>query len=160
MDGILSKLKNLDAYPKVNEDFFQRTLSGGIITIGSSILMICLFISEFSERSSMLRLITCSMQLLFKSSIKTPPPSPALTYLITCRLVHDNYDHERAVCGHNKRGAASNTRAAAPMLCIASDTPNPSLKGSCAGQHDVWEVCMRSSTSPSLQCRVSGSAWT
>ena len=50
MDGILSTLKNLDAYPKVNEDFFKRTMSGGIITIGSSILMLCLFISEFSER--------------------------------------------------------------------------------------------------------------
>ena len=48
MDGVLSRLKNLDAYPKVNEDFFQRTLSGGIITIASSILMLCLFISEFS----------------------------------------------------------------------------------------------------------------
>lgn len=48
MEGFLSKLKNLDAYPKVNEDFFQRTLSGGIITIGSSIMMLCLFLSELS----------------------------------------------------------------------------------------------------------------
>ncbi len=48
MEGIVSKLKNLDAYPKVNEDFFQRTLSGGIITIGSSIIMLCLFLSELS----------------------------------------------------------------------------------------------------------------
>ena len=49
MEGFVSKLKNLDAYPKVNEDFFQRTLSGGIITIGSSIIMLCLFLSELSE---------------------------------------------------------------------------------------------------------------
>lgn len=48
MDGVLSKLKNLDAYPKVNEDFFTRTFSGGVITVVSSLVMLCLFISEFS----------------------------------------------------------------------------------------------------------------
>ncbi|KAJ6730374.1 ENDOPLASMIC RETICULUM VESICLE TRANSPORTER PROTEIN [Salix viminalis] len=30
MDGLMSKLRKLDAYPKVNEDFYSRTLSGGI----------------------------------------------------------------------------------------------------------------------------------
>ena len=47
----LGSLKKLDAYPsnKVNEDFFQRSISGGIITIVSSILMLCLFISELGE---------------------------------------------------------------------------------------------------------------
>ncbi|KAG9459207.1 hypothetical protein H6P81_003715 [Aristolochia fimbriata] len=44
---ILNKLRNLDAYPKVNEDFYSRTLSGGVITLVSSIVMIFLFISEF-----------------------------------------------------------------------------------------------------------------
>ncbi|KAK9808956.1 hypothetical protein WJX72_006989 [[Myrmecia] bisecta] len=48
MDGLLSKIKNLDAYPKVNEDFFQRTLSGGIITIGSSLIMLALFVLELN----------------------------------------------------------------------------------------------------------------
>ena len=48
MDGFLNKLKSLDAYPKVNEDFFQRTLSGGVITIASSLIMIALFLSELS----------------------------------------------------------------------------------------------------------------
>ncbi|XP_028549741.1 endoplasmic reticulum-Golgi intermediate compartment protein 3-like [Dendrobium catenatum] len=43
---ILNKLKNLDAYPKVNEDFYNRTLSGGLITIVSSIAILLLFISE------------------------------------------------------------------------------------------------------------------
>ncbi|XP_008804334.2 endoplasmic reticulum-Golgi intermediate compartment protein 3-like isoform X1 [Phoenix dactylifera] len=43
---ILNKLKNLDAYPKINEDFYSRTLSGGLITIISSIIMLLLFISE------------------------------------------------------------------------------------------------------------------
>ena len=48
MDDLFQRLKKLDAYPKVNEDFFQRTLSGGIITIISSLFMLGLFISEFS----------------------------------------------------------------------------------------------------------------
>ncbi|XP_072996891.1 uncharacterized protein [Typha latifolia] len=43
---ILSKLRNLDAYPKVNEDFYSRTLSGGLITIVSSIAILLLFLSE------------------------------------------------------------------------------------------------------------------
>ncbi|XP_077248940.1 uncharacterized protein LOC143888417 isoform X3 [Tasmannia lanceolata] len=45
---IVNKLRNLDAYPKVNEDFYSRTLSGGVITIVSSIVMIFLFLSELS----------------------------------------------------------------------------------------------------------------
>ncbi|KAJ4972320.1 hypothetical protein NE237_005419 [Protea cynaroides] len=43
---ILSKLRNLDAYPKINEDFYSRTLSGGVITLVSSIVMLILFLSE------------------------------------------------------------------------------------------------------------------
>lgn len=46
---ILGKLRNLDAYPKVNEDFYSRTLSGGLITILSSIAILFLFLSEISE---------------------------------------------------------------------------------------------------------------
>uniref|UniRef100_A0A7N0TW20 Endoplasmic reticulum-Golgi intermediate compartment protein 3 n=1 Tax=Kalanchoe fedtschenkoi TaxID=63787 RepID=A0A7N0TW20_KALFE len=46
--AIFNKLRNLDAYPKVNEDFYSRTFSGGIITIVSSVIMILLFISELS----------------------------------------------------------------------------------------------------------------
>ncbi|XP_066380960.1 uncharacterized protein [Miscanthus floridulus] len=41
-----SKLRNLDAYPKVNEDFYSRTLSGGLITILSSLAILLLFFSE------------------------------------------------------------------------------------------------------------------
>ncbi|CAN6555384.1 unnamed protein product [Malus baccata var. baccata] len=44
--GILEKLRSLDAYPKINDDFFSRTLSGGIITLASSLLMFFLFVSE------------------------------------------------------------------------------------------------------------------
>ncbi|KAJ3668998.1 hypothetical protein LUZ60_010948 [Juncus effusus] len=43
---LLNKLKNLDAYPKINEDFYSRTLSGGIITAVSAFVMLLLFISE------------------------------------------------------------------------------------------------------------------
>ncbi|KAL9315770.1 hypothetical protein ACSQ67_016771 [Phaseolus vulgaris] len=46
MEGIMSKLRNLDAYPKINEDFYSRTLSGGVITLASSIIMLLLFFSE------------------------------------------------------------------------------------------------------------------
>lgn len=46
MNNLFGKLRNLDAYPKINEDFYSRTLSGGLITIVSSIVMFLLFISE------------------------------------------------------------------------------------------------------------------
>lgn len=41
-----SALSNLDAFPKVNEDFFKKTMSGGVITILASLLMGLLFFSE------------------------------------------------------------------------------------------------------------------
>ncbi|KAJ7968181.1 endoplasmic reticulum-Golgi intermediate compartment protein 3-like [Quillaja saponaria] len=47
MDKYLQKLKNLDAYPKINEDFYSRTLSGGVITLVSAVVMLFLFFSEF-----------------------------------------------------------------------------------------------------------------
>ncbi|CAA7392996.1 unnamed protein product [Spirodela intermedia] len=43
---IVNKLRKLDAYPKINEDFYSRTLSGGVITLVSSVVIIFLFISE------------------------------------------------------------------------------------------------------------------
>lgn len=46
MDAVLGKIRSLDAYPKINEDFYSRTLSGGLITIVSSFVMVLLFISE------------------------------------------------------------------------------------------------------------------
>ncbi|KAK9154462.1 hypothetical protein Sjap_001942 [Stephania japonica] len=45
---ILNKLRSLDAYPKINEDFYSRTLSGGLITICSSLAILFLFFSELS----------------------------------------------------------------------------------------------------------------
>ncbi|KAL5994883.1 hypothetical protein ACLOJK_024940 [Asimina triloba] len=59
---ILNKLRNLDAYPKINEDFYSRTLSGGLITIISSIVMLLLFISEFTiEEVSLQDLNPCEL---------------------------------------------------------------------------------------------------
>ncbi|XP_038994456.1 endoplasmic reticulum-Golgi intermediate compartment protein 3-like [Hibiscus syriacus] len=46
MAGIMNKLKKLDAYPKISGDFYNRTLSGGIITLVSSVVMLLLFFSE------------------------------------------------------------------------------------------------------------------
>ncbi|XP_074280154.1 uncharacterized protein LOC141605337 [Silene latifolia] len=46
MEGLFNKIKNLDAYPKINEDFYSRTLSGGLITLVSSLVMFLLFFSE------------------------------------------------------------------------------------------------------------------
>ncbi|KAF3597948.1 hypothetical protein DY000_02023723 [Brassica cretica] len=42
----MNRLRNLDAYPKINEDFYKRTLSGGVITFFSSVVMLILFFSE------------------------------------------------------------------------------------------------------------------
>ncbi|KAK4741195.1 hypothetical protein SAY87_024783 [Trapa incisa] len=46
MEKVFSKLRTLDAYPKINEDFYSRTLSGGVITLVSSIFILFLFFSE------------------------------------------------------------------------------------------------------------------
>ncbi|KAG9158442.1 hypothetical protein Leryth_013175 [Lithospermum erythrorhizon] len=46
MERVLNRVRNLDAYPKINEDFFSRTLSGGVITLTSSLVMLLLFFSE------------------------------------------------------------------------------------------------------------------
>ncbi|GLT93829.1 hypothetical protein SLE2022_116030 [Rubroshorea leprosula] len=46
MAALMHKLRTLDAYPKINEDFYRRTTSGGVITLASSIVMFLLFFSE------------------------------------------------------------------------------------------------------------------
>ena len=45
----MDKLKKLDLFPKVNDDFYQRTSSGGVITIGASLIMAALFFSELGK---------------------------------------------------------------------------------------------------------------
>lgn len=49
MVGVMNRLRNLDAYPKINEDFYRRTLSGGVITLVSSFVMLILFFSELRK---------------------------------------------------------------------------------------------------------------
>ncbi|RRT58471.1 hypothetical protein BHE74_00052866 [Ensete ventricosum] len=61
MEGVFAKLRNLDAYPKINEDFYSRTLSGGIITIVSSIVMFLLFVSELLQFDVTFPALSCSM---------------------------------------------------------------------------------------------------
>ena len=39
-------LQRFDAFPKVNEDFFQRTLSGGVITVVATVVVAVLFVSQ------------------------------------------------------------------------------------------------------------------
>ena len=58
MDKVFSKLRNLDAYPKVNEDFYSRTLAGGVVTVVSAAVMLFLFFSELS-------MIPCSLSIFF-----------------------------------------------------------------------------------------------
>ncbi|XP_057987676.1 uncharacterized protein LOC110643112 isoform X2 [Hevea brasiliensis] len=43
---MIQKLRKLDAYPKINEDFYRRTFSGGLITLVSFLIMLFLFSSE------------------------------------------------------------------------------------------------------------------
>ncbi|KAI5084366.1 hypothetical protein GOP47_0000535 [Adiantum capillus-veneris] len=42
----LSRIRQLDAFPKVNEDFYRRSLSGGVITLVAAVVMLLLFITE------------------------------------------------------------------------------------------------------------------
>ncbi|CAO2815528.1 unnamed protein product [Amaranthus hypochondriacus] len=49
MQSIVQKLRDLDAYPKVNEDFYNRTFYGGLVTLVSAIIMFFLFVYEFSS---------------------------------------------------------------------------------------------------------------
>ncbi|QCD84091.1 hypothetical protein DEO72_LG2g4441 [Vigna unguiculata] len=48
MDKVFNRLRNLDAYPKVNEDFYSRTLAGGVVTVVSAAVMLFLFFSELN----------------------------------------------------------------------------------------------------------------
>lgn len=42
----LSRIRQLDAFPKVNEDFYRRSLSGGVITLIAAVVMLLLFFTE------------------------------------------------------------------------------------------------------------------
>ena len=51
----MNRLRNLDAYPKINEDFYKRTLSGRVITLFSSVVMLILFFSELRKCISLFK---------------------------------------------------------------------------------------------------------
>ncbi|CAK9181667.1 unnamed protein product [Ilex paraguariensis] len=94
MDKVFNKLRNLDAYPKINEDFFSRTLSGGVITLVSSIVMLLLFFSELSN-----------VQVLLSKPNTSQNPKPQLTSL------KENPVHR-----------SNNTLFSARRLCSARDS--------------------------------------
>lgn len=64
----LNRIKQLDAFPKINEDFYSRSMSGGLITILSSIVMLTLF---FTELGHFLSPVTKSQLLVDTSSGET-----------------------------------------------------------------------------------------
>ncbi|XP_020250816.1 endoplasmic reticulum-Golgi intermediate compartment protein 3-like isoform X2 [Asparagus officinalis] len=44
--GVFNKFRSLDAYPKIDQDFYKRTRSGGLVTIFSLIVIAFLFLLE------------------------------------------------------------------------------------------------------------------
>ena len=93
MEDLARRLKALDAYPKVNEDFFTRTFSGGVITVLASLAMGLLFLSELrasgapretADRSAVYpvtvvhasnKVVTCSNKI-FRNFSRAQGPSP------------------------------------------------------------------------------------
>ena len=63
MDNVLHKLRKLDAYPKINEDFYSRTFSGGLITLVSFIVIFLLFFSELSMLLSLSLSLSLSLKI-------------------------------------------------------------------------------------------------
>lgn len=47
--GVQSRLKSFDMYRKLPSDLTEPTFSGAIVSIASSIIMLLLFVSEFSQ---------------------------------------------------------------------------------------------------------------
>eukprot|EP00250_Pteridium_aquilinum_P003469 c13785_g1_i1 orf=249-548(+) len=68
MMQVFNRIRQLDAFPKINEDFYSRSLSGGLITLLSSIAMLLLFLTELGQ---FLNPITKSQLLVDTSSGET-----------------------------------------------------------------------------------------
>jgi len=86
----MSKLRNLDAYPKINEDFYSRTLSGGVITLASSIIMLLLFFSELRTLLSVVVFFFLSSFLFSKLILVFAlPPGLYLHSVTETKLVVD-----------------------------------------------------------------------
>lgn len=120
MEGILNSFRKIDAYPKVNEDFFQRSISGGVITIVSSIIMLCLFISELSESSDQAHSFgdVCSI-------MHTADPCPAAGLFMTVTTTNElSVDTSRGdqLQIHVRSIAGPKVTAAPPVILVdASD---------------------------------------
>lgn len=52
--SFMRQLRVLDAFPKIQDDFYSKTLSGGVITIACSAVMACLFVSELGAPCAVL----------------------------------------------------------------------------------------------------------
>ena len=62
-------LKAFDAFPKVNEDFNRRTLSGGVITLGAALIMSLLFFNELGTWLPATALLSLSIKVHCKLQI-------------------------------------------------------------------------------------------
>lgn len=78
-------LSYLDAYPKVSEDFYSKTVGGGVITIVSSVIMVLLFLNELSIYMSVQTMHELTVDKEFNSSIAINV-SPECSLLIPARL--------------------------------------------------------------------------
>jgi Endoplasmic Reticulum-Golgi Intermediate Compartment (ERGIC) len=98
------KLRKLDAFGKVNQDFALRTLSGGVITVLSSLIMAILFFSELRECHCIRHVL---LQSYLHQACQHPPTRPMHA---TCRTILDCADGKPLVGGHFQRREASNQR--------------------------------------------------
>ncbi|KAF8398095.1 hypothetical protein HHK36_017021 [Tetracentron sinense] len=96
---ILNRLRNIDAYPKINEDFYSRTLSGGLITLFSSIVMLFLFFSELS----FVQFNSAMFALLGKSGVRLLTVS-LLIILFTCGLFLHAVTETKLVVDNSRGG--------------------------------------------------------
>lgn len=158
--GLWAQLSALDAFPKVNEDFFKKTMSGGksgwyeqcltrqssqgnqpavglfagVITIVASVLMALLFFSELSKIGS----CTCTQAAL---------QGAKLTLLLAyCRAVLDNPDHPRADCRYVTRSAYRYQRKIESLFC-GQQFHSPWLR---TRGNSLSKQCRLQSASPSL----------
>lgn len=81
--GAFSALRALDMFPKVQEDFFQKTTSGGVITLAAYTIMALLFLSEFREsvfwRAAAAALLRAAAAAAARSSAREGVGSQACT---------------------------------------------------------------------------------
>ncbi|KAH0469208.1 hypothetical protein IEQ34_002440 [Dendrobium chrysotoxum] len=122
---ILNKLKNLDAYPKIKDDFYDRTRSGGLITVISSIIILLLFLSEIrlyiysatetklivdTSRGEKLRVnfdVTFPHLACALVSVDTMDVSGEQHYDITHDIVKTRIDHTGNVIGSRQDGVGA-----------------------------------------------------